>query len=634
MKRVISVFLCVLLSLPMGVSALAATTNDLSTAQEVVTALSIITPNKGSYNLKGTLTRAELAKILVNTSVARTSVPGKSTTSPYKDVKFNYWAAPYIKVAAANGYMTSFPDGSFKPTQTVLIEDAVVGMLKVLGYTTADYGVDFPYAPMSFAAGKNVDILRSVSTKVGKPATRQDMIMLAYNSLDTAVKGGNGRTLIQTLGYTRAGVGEALDIDTIEPDETEGPITVQNGNWYTGLGLTATTGLKAFRNNEIATAEAITQNDIVYYSPKQKTLYAYARSVVGVLENVLPSRQMPNAVIVAGQTYQLETEKAIKAFSAAGTFNRGELVTLLLGSDGRVADVQLAKDGQNGAYALILQSDRKDYIDAAGKSYKSDYVKAMLADGSLVEYRTAQDYYTFAGAVARIDFEKSVAVLTGVGDQATLTGKVDAVAGSIGAMKVAPGVKLLDVADKAGRPITLDRLDGMDAGALKPYCITLNGRNQIESIFFNNVSGDAAIYGVITGITNVSVGNTASAEIAYIANGQDASLRYTTSTVVEQYGPASFTRSTQAGNMSGLEPKLLHTLGMVKLENNVAKTTTGAAFKLADAVQIYDYTNSSKPKLITASQAVAMGSKVTMEAFYDKEMSQGGRIRIITVRNV
>lgn len=74
--------------------------------REVLNALAIMTYDEtGSFQGSSTLTRAQLAKIVVMSSALRGSVGESTSVSPFYDVPYTHWAAPYIAMARDNAMM-------------------------------------------------------------------------------------------------------------------------------------------------------------------------------------------------------------------------------------------------------------------------------------------------------------------------------------------------------------------------------------------------------------------------------------------------------------------------------------------------------------------------------------------------
>jgi len=76
----------------------------------------------GTFNPGRALTRAELATLIVRAKGIETpKVFGKIFT----DVDPGHWAAPYIKVAKAYGWVEGYPDKSYKPNQEISRTEAI-----------------------------------------------------------------------------------------------------------------------------------------------------------------------------------------------------------------------------------------------------------------------------------------------------------------------------------------------------------------------------------------------------------------------------------------------------------------------------------------------------------------------------
>ncbi|WP_152393052.1 S-layer homology domain-containing protein [Paenibacillus guangzhouensis] len=82
---------------------------------------------KGSFNPNAPITRAELVK-LINTSLGYTEV----TSQAFKDVKAGDWFERDISIAIKSGYLSGYEDGTIKPNQPVLREEAAVMIQRML----------------------------------------------------------------------------------------------------------------------------------------------------------------------------------------------------------------------------------------------------------------------------------------------------------------------------------------------------------------------------------------------------------------------------------------------------------------------------------------------------------------------
>lgn len=143
----------------------------------------------GSYGLDNNVTRGEFSKIVIAASKYKNSVASSITVSPFSDVPFTHWAAPYVRIASVNGFVNGYVDATFRPDSPVLCEEAVTVALKMLGYTNEDFGASWPYGQLGLAA--NLDLTDGVSASVGQYMSRRDVARLIYNLMGTRKKGSS-----------------------------------------------------------------------------------------------------------------------------------------------------------------------------------------------------------------------------------------------------------------------------------------------------------------------------------------------------------------------------------------------------------------------------------------------------------
>lgn len=80
----------------------------------------------GTFKPKKAVNRAEFLKIIIEGSLIPLDV---SDEVPFPDIDYGEWYAPYVKKAFAEGWINGYPDGTFKPDQTINKVEA----LKILG---------------------------------------------------------------------------------------------------------------------------------------------------------------------------------------------------------------------------------------------------------------------------------------------------------------------------------------------------------------------------------------------------------------------------------------------------------------------------------------------------------------------
>ena len=87
----------------------------------------------GTFKPEASITRAEYAAIITSTfNLPRQIGTGTGT---FTDVAANFWAASAITQAASMGFVSGFPDGTFRPQQNLTRVQALVSLVSGLGLT-------------------------------------------------------------------------------------------------------------------------------------------------------------------------------------------------------------------------------------------------------------------------------------------------------------------------------------------------------------------------------------------------------------------------------------------------------------------------------------------------------------------
>jgi hypothetical protein len=207
-KRLLSISLviCVMLSL-LSISAMAESQSiSAATEEQTVRALGIMNGDEnGNMNLANNVTRAEFVKMMVAASVYKDNAGENTNMLLYRDVEQNHWAVGYIKVAADEGWIVGYADGTFRPNNTITLQEAASALLRLLGYTSDDLSGLFPTAQMNkFIALGLSDGLTKTQTQ---DLTRYDCVTIFYNLMNADTESGS--VYAKTLGYALNSEGEA-----------------------------------------------------------------------------------------------------------------------------------------------------------------------------------------------------------------------------------------------------------------------------------------------------------------------------------------------------------------------------------------------------------------------------------------
>lgn len=93
----------------------------------------------GTFKPEGDITRAEFAKILVETlgwGAQAQTLSGSDTK--FADVKGSHWASGYIAIASSKGLVNGYPDGTFKPSNNVTHAEVATMLVRALGLESSE----------------------------------------------------------------------------------------------------------------------------------------------------------------------------------------------------------------------------------------------------------------------------------------------------------------------------------------------------------------------------------------------------------------------------------------------------------------------------------------------------------------
>lgn len=614
MKKILSLLLAAVMltgSLP---AALAASDTSDSVIEQVVKAAEIMVgDSSGNLNLDSTVTRAEYAKMLVCASTSKDSVAGASNSSPFKDVPYTHWAAGYIKTAVQQGWLSGYLDGSYKPNKTVTLEEAVTGVLKLLGYSTTDLSGSYPYAQL--AMYRSLGLNTHITASQGSSMTRRNMMYLFYNLLNTKTK--DGQVYAQTLGYTLNSSDE-IDYLSMISDTMEGPFVVESGL----SSIVSTAGRTIYRNGYASTADAVQKYDVVYYTGS--TIWAYANAVTGTYQSASPSAASPSSVTVAGNTYEIETSDAALALSTLGGLNTGDIITLLLGRDGKVAYALPAEDYSSAVAGVVTAVGTGTYTNAVGNSYSARTITVTATDGASYTYPCSKTSID-EGTVVSIGFGSSgtdVSILK----SSNIAGKVSG--RTIGSKTMAKDVRILDINDDGGaKRIYYSRLNGAELESADVRWYAANADGEITDLILRDFTGDLYEYGIITSAKETSTDMELSGSYTYLLNGEKRTLTTMSMTLGASSGPARLT--IKDGQLSAV--RALYKIKNPDSITQLGVTKDGDSWLFSDECAVYLYQNSTY-SLFSLTELRNNLDKYNITCYYDKDTRDGGRIRIITAQ--
>lgn len=572
-RRAISLLLAVCMMCGLLTVGASAASSDTTGAVETMKALGIMVGDEtGDMNLDGNVTRAQFVKMMTAASTYRDSVGSGYGYSLFKDVKSDHWASEYIKLAVEQGWITGYVDGTFRPNNTVTLEEACTALLRMLGYDSSSLAGTFPTAQLSKASA--VGLLDGMTATRGQQLTRSDCVSL-FNNLLTA-ETSDSAVYATTLGYTVTN-GE-VDYSALVTANTKGPYVSEGGSVNLPFG---TENITVYYDGSLSTLSEVENYDVYYYNTNLRTVWVYNDRVTGTITGVSPSNTAPTSVTVAGNEYAVTTSTASYKLSTQGEYQAGDIVTLLLGMDGDAVDVVSASAGSSsGTYYGVVVSSEKDGGDSDSASVRN-IIQVACTDGSVRTFYTNGS--ATVGRLVTVTADEDGASIRALSSK-SVSGTVNSAATKLGTLNFADDVEILDTDSDGGYVrIYPSRLAGVKLSDNDVRYYELDRNGDICRLILDEVTGDTATYGFITEANNVSSDMSASGTYSYIMNGTAGTISSSTKSFNVDEGGAAFHYDTD-GNVTSI--KNLSSVRLTELYDLYARASDDTRYDLASDVQV------------------------------------------------
>ncbi len=494
MKKKIAAFvLATALVLPLSVPAFAATPSDvvgkpIQSAVEELTALGIISGYEdGTFKPENTITRAELAKVIVigsgNEGAAKLMQNVKPT---FKDVKANVWYTGYINAAATKGFILGdLGTKNFRPSDAVKFEEVVAVLVRALGYQEKKLSGVWPYNYLLKA--EDVGLFNNVDLNVGAKALRGVVAQMTSNTLNAKLVSYNvdgnevvsNNALISKLGNTSSA-------ELLAASVVDGKVKLRWTQKNTAGNDELKTDTIATASNFIVTGGKslvdLLGHNVTVVKGKDGKIVAItdAQDTAATLTGTLEADQVAGSVkIKVGSEVKTKATVASTVYfvngqeTALSTATTGDTVTLYLVNDQvRVATAEKwsIKD------ALVTSVEEKTaYRDAR---VNTNQTSAFINDATSV---------TIDGKVAKVTDLKKDDVISAVSKSGnvaikvaavrnTATGKLEAVGTTNGTAKYTVAGK---VYEKTGNAVSGDVATLIATNIGKEFTLLLNADGKI-----------------------------------------------------------------------------------------------------------------------------------------------------------
>ena len=486
-KRILAFLLAVSIAVSVLVLPVSAASINNTALQTAITLGAVPTGQELSANI----TRGAFAKMLVSFSTYRESVDAQGTVGTlYRDVPGSSQWAPYIRIAVQQGWMNGYTDGSFRPDNTVTLEEACAAVLKMLSYKTTDLTGSFPQAQLNKA--QQIGLRDQLTCTQGQAMTYEQCTLLLYNALRANTASGSAYG--SSLGFTVSN--GQVDTSSVLLKSRKGPFVAEEG---TQLPFTP---VSVYRNDKTSASAELNKYDVYYYSESLQTVWIYTRRAAGRITAVSPSASAPTALTVAGSTYSLGSSAVASKISSLNGGGVGEVVTLLLGMDNEVADVITGEEADSVFYGVVQTATRSLVEDNGADVLQK--ISVMCTDGitRTVNIDKSLNYPT--GWLVEISVTPEGEQVTAI-ESKSVSGTINDTATALGDYALADDVQILETTSEGlAGTVRPSRIAGTKLNTLAVRYYTLNEQGQIDRLILNDVTGDLWKYGVLDDVKNLA----------------------------------------------------------------------------------------------------------------------------------
>ena len=487
-KRILAFLLAVSIAVSVLVLPVSAASINNTALQTAITLGAVPT----GQELGANITRGAFAKMLVSFSTYRESVGAQGTVGTlYRDVPGSSEWAPYIRIAVQQGWMNGYTDGSFRPDNTVTLEEACAAVLKLLSYKTTDLTGSFPQAQLNKA--QQIGLRDQLTCTQGQAMTYEQCTLLLYNALRANTASGSAYG--SALGFTV--VNGQVDTSSVLLKSRKGPFVAEEG---TQLPFTP---VSVYRNDKASASTELNKYDVYYYSESLQTVWVYTRRAAGRITAVSPSASAPTALTVAGSTYSLGSSAVAAKISSLNGGGVGEVVTLLLGMDNEVADVITGEEADSVFYGVVQTASRSLVEDNGADVLQK--ISVMCTDGIVRTVNIDKSLNYPTGWLVEISVTPEGEQVTAI-ESKSVSGTINDTATALGNYALADDVQILDTTSEGlAGTVRPSRIAGTKLNALTVRYYTLNEQGQIDRLILNDVTGDLWKYGVLDDVKNLAV---------------------------------------------------------------------------------------------------------------------------------
>ena len=358
LKKILLVAIIILYSFNTNFELYAATTAGQELRTQVLYLADII---ENDNLMNEYLSRGEFSRMIVKASQYKDGVTYYDNNSGFADVSEDYIYAPFVKIAAREGYMTAYLGGLFKPLDNLSYKDLARACLSLLGYTNEDF--DGNQIAGRFETFCSLKMNDNIDKNFTDFVTKKDAVNAIYNTLKTNKKNSNsayGPSVFTNLSVNSDG---DLNASGLTKTKLDGPFILKRGEAF-NLAIpfdivTANIFINGVSSSLENTYRELNNNGylVYYYNTATKTIYIYKEGTTlessttvktGYVNHIYYNASdtiTPTRVEIDLSYYTLGNSEVKFAFSYVGTISVGDKIIFIYTKNQETNDTDDSGDG-------------------------------------------------------------------------------------------------------------------------------------------------------------------------------------------------------------------------------------------------------------------------------------------------
>ncbi len=263
---------------------------------------------------------------------------------------------------------------------------------------------------------------------------------------------------------------------------------------------------KIYRDGYLSSPDEAQLFDVAYFNRANSTIYLYSDRISGTYNKAFPNKANVTSIEVGGNTFEIETQLAAnKLGEKSGSYKIGSRVTLLLGKDGKIADVVDTSSSVYSEYGILVAYGVETSEDILEKGEQERYITVLNGEGKTVNFKTKTNFENRIGMVGKVVVdEQGYAVFSTISSSNVVTGKIDKTNEKIGDIWLTSDCVVIERVVEDGKFVSASVVDFDD---IIPETLSKNNVihavksgdfGDIAVLFVENVTETQYVYGVVT----------------------------------------------------------------------------------------------------------------------------------------